>query len=114
VLAERLMQGEAEGVLRKVIEVAKAGDMTAARLVLDRIAPPRRGCPVALALPEVLKATDVPAALTAVVRAMGDGTLSPDEAVAVCAVIEVQRRAIETAELEGRLRAIEKTIGEAP
>jgi hypothetical protein len=111
VLAERLMEGEAEGVVRKVIEAAKAGDMTAARLILDRIAPARRGRAVALALPEVIKADDVPAALAAVVAAMGDGALSPDEAAAVSAVIEVQRRAIETAELDARLRAVEERVG---
>ena len=56
-------------------------------------------------------AAGVVAALAAIVAAMGDGTLSPDEASAVSAVIEVQRRAIETTELETRLRAVEERIG---
>jgi hypothetical protein len=111
VLAEDLMAGDAEGVVRKVIEAAMAGDMTAARLILDRIAPPRRGRPVALSLPGVIKASDVPAALAAVVAAMGSGELTPDEAAAVSAVVEVQRRAIETAEHEARLRALEERVG---
>jgi hypothetical protein len=53
-LAENLMADDAEGVVRKVVEAAVAGDMTAARLILDRIAPPRRGRPVPIALPEVV------------------------------------------------------------
>jgi hypothetical protein len=111
VLAEKLMADDAEGVVRKVIEAAMAGDMAAARLILDRIAPPRRGRPVAIALPSVTSAGGVTAALAAVIAAMGDGTLSPDEAAAAAAVIEVQRRTIDTVELEARLRAIEERIG---
>jgi hypothetical protein len=111
VLAEKLMADDAEGVVRKVIEAAMAGDMTAARLILDRIAPPRRGRTVTIALPDVTGSGGVTAALAAVITAMGEGTLSPDEAAAAAAVIEVQRRAIETAEFEARLRAIEERIG---
>jgi hypothetical protein len=67
--------------------------------------------PVPFALPDVTGAGGVTAALAAVIAAMGDGTLSPDEAAAVAAVIEVQRRAVETIDLEARLRAIEERIG---
>jgi hypothetical protein len=44
-LAEKLMAGDAEAVVNAVVTAAKGGDMTAARLVLDRIAPPCRGRP---------------------------------------------------------------------
>jgi hypothetical protein len=63
--------------------------MTAARLIVDRIAPPRRGRPVPIALPEVIRARDVPAALAAVLAAVGSGELTPAEAAAVSAVVEV-------------------------
>ena len=38
---EALLEGEGEAITRKAIEAAKAGDMVAIRLVLDRICPPR-------------------------------------------------------------------------
>ncbi|HLN49346.1 MAG TPA: DUF5681 domain-containing protein [Steroidobacteraceae bacterium] len=38
-MAEKLMQDDAEEVIRAVIEKAKQGDMTAARLIIERIAP---------------------------------------------------------------------------
>ena len=47
-LAEKLMANDAEDVVKAVVAAAKGGDMTAARLVLDRIAPPCRGRPVRL------------------------------------------------------------------
>jgi len=42
-LAEQLLEGEAEGLVRKAIERGLAGDAAALRLCLDRILPPRRG-----------------------------------------------------------------------
>ena len=39
---EALLDGEGEAITRKAIEAAKAGDMVAIRLVLDRICPPRK------------------------------------------------------------------------
>src|SRR2546429_6235694 len=49
--AEALLDGEAEALTRKVIELAFSGDSTALRLCLDRILPPRRERPARLALP---------------------------------------------------------------
>jgi len=77
---------------------------------LDRVAPPRRGRPVALALPDVRSPTGVTDALAAVVAAMSSGMISAEEATAIVAVIESQRRAIETEELEARLLAIEEHL----
>jgi hypothetical protein len=52
-LAEKLMADDNEAVVRAVVEAAKGGEMTAARLILDRIAPPRRSSPVSLELPTI-------------------------------------------------------------
>ncbi len=41
---------------------------------------------------------------------MATGELTPDEANAVAGVIEVKRRAIETIELEERLRKLEERM----
>jgi uncharacterized protein DUF5681 len=43
-----LLDGEAEALTRKAIELALAGDPVVLRLCLDRIVGPRRGRPVAL------------------------------------------------------------------
>jgi Family of unknown function (DUF5681) len=107
VLAERLMSKDVEGVVAKVVEAAKGGDMTAARLVLDRIAPARRGRLVVFPLPTIETTADVTKALSAIVASMASGTLTPDEAAIVASVIEVKRKAIETRELESRLIALE-------
>jgi len=109
-LAERLMGDDVEAVVKKVVGAAKAGDMTAARLILDRVLPPRRGRPVAIALPDVKSPTDVIGALTNIIAAMGAGAISAEEASAMCTVIDSQRQAIETEQLEARLLAIEEHL----
>lgn len=50
---ENLLDAEAEAITRKAIELAKDGDMTAVRLCLERILPPRRDRPVIFELPGI-------------------------------------------------------------
>ena len=52
-------------------------------------------------------ASDLPLALGALAEAVAEGSITPDEAQAVAAVLETQRRAIETAELDARITALE-------
>ena len=53
-----LLDGEAEGLTRKAVEVALDGDTTALRLCLERIAPPRKDAPVTFDLPSMQSAAD--------------------------------------------------------
>jgi hypothetical protein len=46
---EALLDGEAEAITRKAIEMAKAGDTTAMRLVMERLMAPRKDRAVPLA-----------------------------------------------------------------
>ena len=108
-MAEKLMEDDAEAVVQSVITAAKSGDMVAARLVLDRIAAPRRGRPVAFDLPPVQTAQDMVPAIAAVVAAVAEGELTPGEGQEIAAILETQRRAIETADLERRITALEQS-----
>jgi hypothetical protein len=107
VLAEKLMRADAPRVVRAVLAAARDGDMTAARIILDRVAPVRRGSPVAVSLPAVNTAADLVAALGSISAAVAAGELTPDEGQSVAAILEGQRRAIETTELEARIAALE-------
>lgn len=107
ILVEALMQDEAETISRKAIELAKAGDLTAIRVVLDRIAPPRKDAAVAFDLPKIEGVADLPPALSAIMAAVSEGTLSPGEGQALAAMIETVRRSFETAELAERVAALE-------
>ena len=93
-LAERLLQDDIENIVNAVLTAACSGDKTAARIVLDRIAPARKGRPVEFELPPIEAPLDLLPTIEAVVSAMAAGELSPDEASAVAAVIEVKRRTL--------------------
>jgi hypothetical protein len=102
------MQDDVREIVQAVLTAAKRGDMTAARLVLERISPVRRGRPVYLDLPPVRTASDVVEAMSALTRAIACGELTPDEAATVATVFEMRRKALETEEFEQRLRALEE------
>jgi hypothetical protein len=105
---DALAEGEATEILRAVVERAKGGDTQAAALIFSRAWPQRKGRAVPIALPPVKNAADTVAALGAVVAAVADGTLSAEEAQAVASVLELHRRAVETAEIEARVSALEQ------
>ena len=108
VLAERILDGEAETIIRMVIEWAKKGNMTALRLCLDRILPPRRDRPVRFAIPVLNSAEDAVKAVAAITTAVAGGELTPSEAAELARVIEAYVKAIETSEIERRLKRLEE------
>ena len=105
---EQLLEGEAEGLARKVIEQGLAGDMVAMRICLDRLLPPRRDRPVAFALPKIESANDVPVAAAAILAACAAGSLSPGEAAGIMGLLSTYARTLADTEIEARLAALEK------
>jgi hypothetical protein len=97
----------AEEIVRAVVSAAKAGDPTAIRLCIERPAPVRKGRPITFDSPDIETASDITKALGMIAKAMAAGELTPDEADTVATVIEAHRKAIETAELEERIRRLE-------
>ena len=57
-LAEKLMSDDVEAIVKAVVDAAKSGDLTAAKIVLDRIAPARRDNPVRFELPAIESPAD--------------------------------------------------------
>ena len=81
ILAESLLDGEAEAITRKAIELAKEGNMVAIRLCLDRLLPPQRARSITFALPEIATPADLPAAYDALLQAASNGEISVEDAV---------------------------------
>jgi hypothetical protein len=107
---EKLLEGEAEDIGRKAVELAKCGDTVALRLCLERIAPVRRGRPISLVLPSMSTPADVTTALTAIVSQMAEGEITPEEAATAASVIETKRKALETEELDRRVAILEQQL----
>ena len=104
---ECLLEGEAETLTRKCVEMAMAGDTTAMKLCLERILPARKDRPVQLQIPEIEGVQDLAKATMALLQAVAAGELTPAEAGEVAKLVEVHRRTVETADLEERVRRLE-------
>src|SRR5215203_53021 len=99
ILAEQLLASDVDGVVRSVVKAAKRGNMVAAKIVLDRLAPPRRSRPILSDLPPIADTAGLIAAFAALTSGVADGTLTPDEAASVATLLEAQRKATETHDL---------------
>ena len=102
-----LMHEGAAEVARVIIEAARGGDLSAAKLVLDRLAPPMRERPINIELPATETAQGCSKAQDAILQAVGVGDLLPGEGVALAGIVENRRRAIETIDLENRITTLE-------
>ncbi len=111
IMMEEMLEGDADAIVRKAIELAKTGNETALRLCLDRLIPPRRDRTVRLTLPADLATAEGNSSATAsVLNAVAAGEITPGEAVQLANVLEVRRRSIETSELESRIAELERVV----
>ena len=106
---ESLLADDAEAIGRKAIEMAKQGDMAAVRLCMDRLAPARKGEPVAFELPPLDKPADSVAAAAEIVAGVAAGELTPSEGADLAKVVDVYVRAIATNAFDERLTKLEAT-----
>jgi hypothetical protein len=98
--AMMLLDGEAEALTRKAVELALGGDAAALRLCFERIAGPRRGRPVAFELGAIDSAADLAAAMASVAAAAACGTITPDEALTLSRVVETFLRTLDARQAE--------------
>ena len=76
-LAQRLMDDNAEPVILALIKAAKSGDVSAIRVVLERIAPLPRNRPVHFFVPPIETAADLGEAMGSILQAAANGELTP-------------------------------------
>jgi hypothetical protein len=107
---EALLEGEAEKLTRKAIDLALAGDVTALRLCLERIAPARKDRPISVDLPALHGADDMAAASAALIQAVAEGQLTPLEAAQIAKLFEVHLHAVEMTEVTRRLGQLEEML----
>jgi Family of unknown function (DUF5681) len=107
VAAEALLDGDAEAIATKAIELAMKGRMGALRLVMERICPPRKDRPVRFMLPKLEQPSDALAAAAAIVDAVAAGDLTPTEAAELSRVVSTYVATLEAADFDARLRKLE-------
>lgn len=91
-------------IIAALVNAAKQGDTTAARILLDRVVPPLRpqGMPVTVPIGESLSETG-----RAILDGAGTGQIPPEQASALLAGLGMLARVVETDELIERIEALE-------
>jgi hypothetical protein len=104
-----LLAAESGPIMLKLIRLAKKGDPVGIRLAVERLLPARasRDRFVTFTLPELRSAADLVDAAAAVIQHAAAGEISTSEAREFMALIEGQRKALETSEIVVRLEALE-------
>jgi hypothetical protein len=91
--AEALLDGEAEALTRKAIDMGLAGDPVALRCI-ERIIPIRKERPLSFALPPLASAEDTAKAINGVLGALAQGLVTLGEAGEAIELIERCRQII--------------------
>lgn len=110
--AEAYLEGEAEVLSRRAVELALGGDTTALRLCLERTVPPCRDRRVTFSMPPIKTAGDALTATNAMLVAVSTGELTPAEAAELGKFIDGCVRTLEMSEFEDRLQRLEAAAGQ--
>ena len=101
-----LIEKRLPDVVNQVVSAALGGDMTACKILLDKILPSVRSTAPVMCLPQSGKSATEQS--SAVIEAMLNGSLAPDQAAAAMSVLVDHARVCELAELETRLVRLER------
>jgi hypothetical protein len=108
IVAAGLLEGEAQQLLRKAVELAKGGDVPMLKFLLGRILPRERL--IMLDLPGMEFADDAVEALGCIMRAVSEGRISPSEGSALAGLTNSYSHAIDMADVVKRLDSLEVQV----
>ena len=109
---DALLDGEAETITKKCIELAKNGDAAPLRLCMERLVPPRKDRVVCFEIPPLQRPSDCVPIMAAIMRGVAAGDLTPSEAAALSKILDSYTRAVELADLAERVTKLEQQRGE--
>jgi hypothetical protein len=106
-LRAKLAKG-ADDIAEKVLDAAKAGDMQACRLVLERLVPTLK--PTSDPVRFDLDDSDLPNAAKSIMRAVAAGELAPDQGKALIDALGAVARLIEVTELKSAVEQLREQM----
>jgi hypothetical protein len=109
---EALLEGQAEALTQKAVDMALAGDTVALKICIDRIFPVRKDRAVSFPLPPITSARDAADIAAAIAQAVAAGHITPSEAAEIGKIIEIYIKAYQTAELDDRTARLEELSDE--
>ena len=109
-LMESLLEGQAEQLIQKAMEMALDGDITAMRLCLERIMPPRKDRPIQLGLPPIETVQQISFAVGKIATAIGDGEITPIDGELFTNVLVAHKGIVAQLDLERRLEDMQRRL----
>lgn len=108
-VAESLLEGETEELVRTAVALAKDGDVAMLKFLLGRILPKERS--VRVELPQTGDDFDAVTTMEAILVAATAGQILPSEASGLASIVAAYARTAEIMEFGERLEKIENQIG---
>jgi hypothetical protein len=103
-----LLEGEAEQLTRKVIELAKDGNIQALRICMDRLMPPAKDRTVLFEMPPIQDLNDISAGMSSIRAAVSEGTLTPQEGEIISRTLEQHASMMVYEDLQKRVEKLER------
>lgn len=97
-----------EKVLKSLLHAARTGDVTAQRLILERLAPSTRAAHAPVEIPGLIGARTLTEKATAILDAIAAGAVPPDVGERLLGALANYAKALETDELAARIAALEQ------
>jgi hypothetical protein len=102
-----------EAVFQAVLAAAtQDGDMAAAKLLIDRVIPSRRGAPVSFHIRPLKTPEDCALAYADLLDDVGAGRLTPEEAHTISAIVSKRAELFGTIELAAEIEALKAQLAE--
>ena len=101
---------DADEILQSVITQAKAGDLIAAKILLDRIVPALKPEAQAVHLDGLAGSGNLAGKADAVIHAVGSGEIAPDIAAQLISAVATLAKVIEVDQLQQRLEQLERHL----
>ena len=108
-VAQALVSGEEDELIRKGLELAKNGDRQMLKFFLERILPPER--PIAIELPPIHGREDLPKALAEILSGVTKGIVTCEQASFMTASIANIAKFMDDIEIDLRIRNLQDQLG---
>ena len=108
---DTLAAGSIDAVFQAVVTAAtQDGDMAAAKLIIDRVIPSRRGAPVSFHIRPLKTPEDCALAYADLLDDVGNGRLTPDEAQTISAIVAKRAELFASVELATEIETLKAQL----
>jgi hypothetical protein len=109
-VCEQLLEGEAEDLIRTLVEKAKGGNIQALGMCLDRLLPARKERCINLESRPITGLQDLPIQYQDITSAVAEGRITPSEGESLSNILTSHAQVMERVNLDQRIAALEDQI----